>query len=133
MNGRTERNLAVSDLRVFVPSSNFEMSHAFYSALGFSTIWTDDDGLALMELGGHRIMLQNHFVREWAENFMITIEVTDADDWYEHVRELLGGGEFGDARVAEPADQDWAARVTYVWDPCGVLIHFTQRLTPPPR
>ena len=35
MNGRTERNLAVSDLRVFVPSSNFGMSHAFYSALGY--------------------------------------------------------------------------------------------------
>ena len=31
-----------------------------------------------------------------------------------------------DARVAEPQQQDWGALVTYVWDPCGVLLHFTQ-------
>ncbi len=104
------------------------MSRAFYAALGFTTIWTDDDGLALMDLGDHRIMLQNHYVRDWAENFMITIEVENASDWFDHVSELLSNGEFGEARVAEPTDQDWGARVTYVWDPCGVLIHFTQWL-----
>lgn len=131
MRGHRERNLSVTDLRVFVPSRDFEVSRGFYAALGFATIWSDDDGLALLELGDHRIMLQNYFVRDWAENFMITIEVEDATDWYEHTSEVLGAGEFGHARVAEPIDQDWGARVTHVWDPCGVLIHFTQRLSAP--
>ena len=44
---------------------------------------------------------------------------------------MLAGGAFGDARVAEPKLEDWGATVTYVWDPCGVLLHFTE--FPPPR
>jgi uncharacterized glyoxalase superfamily protein PhnB len=130
MNGRAERNLSVTDLRVFVPSRDFELSRAFYTALGFATLWSDDT-MALLELGGHRIMLQNYFVRNWAENFMITIEVGDVDDWYDHVVELLSDGGFGDARISEPADEDWGARVAHLWDPCGVLIHFTQWLDAP--
>ena len=42
------------------------------------------------------------------------------------VSESAAEGEFGDARVAPPQQQDWGAIVTYVWDPCGVLLHFTQ-------
>ena len=118
--------LAVEDVRTFVPAREFARSKAFYEALGWTTIWTDDDGLALMELGGHRFMLQDHYVRAWAENFMLTIVVADAAAWYERVSGVLAGGRFGDARVAEPKDEDWGATVTYVWDPCGVLLHFTQ-------
>ena len=65
-------------------------------------VWTDGDGLALMELGGYRFMLQNYFVKEWAENFMLTIVVNDATAWHERVSSSLAGGQFGDARVAEP-------------------------------
>lgn len=129
MSGDTGRNLTVTDVRVFVPTKDFELSHRFYTALGFTTVW-DDGSMAMVELGGHRLMLQNFFVREWAENFMISIEVETADDWYAHVSEQLSSADFGGARVAEPADQDWGARVTHVWDPCGVLIHFVQWLTP---
>ena len=81
------RDLSVSDVRVFVPSSDFAQSRAFYAALGWATIWTDDEGLALIELGGHRLMLQNYFVRDWAENFMVTVEVASAQDWHDHVVE----------------------------------------------
>jgi len=120
------RDLSVSDVRMFVPSLDFAQSRAFYAALGWTTIWSDDEGLALLELGGHRMMLQNYFVRDWAENFMITIEVGSAVDWHDHVVEVLALGGFGHARVAEPKTEDWGAIVTYVWDPCGVLLHFTQ-------
>ncbi|HUF99468.1 MAG TPA: hypothetical protein VMM60_15165 [Ilumatobacter sp.] len=126
-------NLAVSDVRPFVPSREFDVSRRFYAAIGFTTIWTDDETLALLELGDSRIMLQNYFVRDWAHNFMIVIEVADAADWHQHLHEVLGHGEFGDARVSEPVDEEWGARVTYAWDPCGVLLHFTQWLTSPER
>lgn len=118
--------LAVDDVRPFVPAQDFGMSKAFYERLGWTTLWTDDDGLALLELGDARIMLQNYYVREWAENFMLTVSVADAAAWYEYISAALAGGDFGDARVAEPKHEDWGATVTYVWDPCGVLLHFTQ-------
>lgn len=124
--GATDHPLAVEDVRVFVPARDFAVSRDFYEALGWNTAWTDGDGLAIMELGGHRFMLQDHYVRDWAENFMITIVVADAAAWFEHVSAVLATGRFDGARVAAPKDEDWGATVTYVWDPCGVLLHFTQ-------
>jgi hypothetical protein len=118
--------LAVDDVRPFVPARDFSRSRAFYGALGWSTVWTDESELALLELGGHRIMLQNYYVRDWAENFMLTIAVADASAWFEHASAVLAGGAFAPARVAAPKAEDWGATVTYVWDPCGVLLHFTQ-------
>ncbi len=117
---------SVDDVRAFVPAKDFACSRRFYEALGWSTVWTDDDGLALMELAGHRFMLQNFYVQQWAENFMITIVVADAAAWFERISAALAGGRFDGARVAPPAVQDWGATVTYAWDPSGVLLHFTQ-------
>ena len=118
--------MSVEDVRAFVPARDFAVSKAFYEALGWSTVWTDGDGLALMELAGHRFMLQNFYVREWAENFMLTVVVSDAAAWFRRASDALAGGRYGDARVAEPRNEQWGATVTYVWDPSGVLLHFTQ-------
>jgi hypothetical protein len=57
---------------------------------------------------------------------MLTIVVADATAWFERASAVLADRRFGDARVAEPKVEDWGATVTYVWDPCGVLLHFTQ-------
>ena len=122
-------DLGVTDVRVFVPAREFAVSRAFYRALGWAELWTDGS-LALLELADRRIMLQDHFVRDWAENFMITVEVASADAWHHHVVAVLAGGSYGDARVAEPKHEPWGARVTYVWDPCGVLLHFVEWLSP---
>jgi hypothetical protein len=118
--------LSVTDVRPFVPAEDFQQSLAFYTALGWSTVWSDGDGLALMSLGDNRIMLQNYYVKEWAENSMLVVEVADARAWHDHVQGVLAGNAYGNARLAEPQQQDWGALVTYVWDPCGVLLHFTQ-------
>jgi uncharacterized glyoxalase superfamily protein PhnB len=118
--------LAVTDVRPFVPAENFEQSLAFYTALGWSTLWTDGEGLALMSLGGSQMMQQDYYVKDWAENSMLVVEVADASAWYHHVERVLSEGNFGSARIAELRQQDWGALVTYVWDPCGVLLHFTQ-------
>ena len=123
---REGNSLAVTDVRPFVPAEDFQRSLAFYTALGWTTLWSDGGGLALLSLGGRQIMLQDFYVKDWAENSMLVVEVADAVAWYRHVERCLAEGDFGSARVAEPQQQDWGALVTYVWDPCGVLLHFTQ-------
>jgi hypothetical protein len=117
---------AVEDVRPFVPAIDFDVSRRFYEALGWTTAWTDGEGLALMEAGRHRFMLQDYYVREWAENSMLSIIVADAGAWYDRVAGILAERPYGNARVAEPKVEPWGATVTYVWDPCGVLLHFTQ-------
>lgn len=83
------------------------------------------EGLAEIELADARLYLQKFYAKEWAENFMIYVDVKDADAWHRHVKNVLEH-EFPGARVAEPRDEDYGARVTYVWDPSGVLLHFAQ-------
>jgi uncharacterized glyoxalase superfamily protein PhnB len=117
---------AAIDVRVWIPARDFATSHAFYEALGWTTVWTDGSGLAQLELAGHRFMLQDFYVEQWAHNSMITIDVVDADAWFEHAAAVIGVGSYGEARVAPPKSEDFGAVVTYVWDPSGVLLHFTQ-------
>ena len=117
--------LAVRDVRHFVPAKDLALSTAFYVALGWAAT-PIDDSLVLLELAGHRFVLQDHYVTAWAENSMLTVEVDDAAAWHEHVRRVLADGSFVGARVAAPRREDWGAIVTYVWDPAGVLLHVAQ-------
>ena len=84
--------MAVEDVRTFVPAMDFARSKAFYEAIGWSTIRTDGEGLALMDLAGHRFMLQDYYVKQWAENFMLAIIVSDAAAWFERVSSVLACG-----------------------------------------
>lgn len=118
-------SLAVEDVRPFVAVKDFRQSLRFYEALGWRTVWTDGQ-LALLELGANRLYLQDYYVKDWAENSMLVVVVDDPAAWYEHARNVLAAGDYGEARVTAPKREDWGATVTYVWDPSGVLLHFTR-------
>lgn len=113
------------DVKVFVPARDFEQSLKFYTALGWRENWRHD-GLAEIELGRVRLYLQDFYTRDWAENFMIYVDVPNARAWFEHASDVLELEDFADARVQEPREESYGALVTYVWDPSGVLIHFAQ-------
>jgi len=118
-----------TDVKVFVPAQDFETSLAFYQALGWKLNWRQG-GLAELELGNVRFLLQDFYVKQWAHNFMLYIDVTDAQAWYEHISRIINTGDFGSARLNPPKEEAYGALVTYVWDPCGVLLHFAEPLTP---
>lgn len=118
-------DLKVSDIRTFVPASDFGVSKAFYSALGFGIKWSDAN-MALLEIANQRFYLQRYYVKEWADNSMLHITVESASDWHAHVVAALESGSFGDARVRAPARQPYGATVVFVHDPAGVLIHLCQ-------
>jgi catechol 2,3-dioxygenase-like lactoylglutathione lyase family enzyme len=121
---------AATALKVFVPAKDFALSKRFYHALGFAQNW-EDEGLAELELAGCRLLLQDFYVPEWAGNFMIHIEVPDADAWAHHARAVIDAEPFAGARVDGPRTESWGYRVTYVHDPSGVLLRFSQRLARP--
>lgn len=116
---------AARDVKVFVPTKDFEHSIRFYEALGWTCNWRGE-GLAEIELASVRLYLQKFYAKEWAENFMIYIVVDDAAAWHAHVAQILAGGEFPQARLQPPKEEPYGAIVTYVWDPAGALLHFAQ-------
>jgi uncharacterized glyoxalase superfamily protein PhnB len=118
-----------TDLKVFVPAKDFALSKRFYAALGFHPNWEEGD-LAEFELFGHRFLLQNLYEPRWAGHFMLHVRVEDAEAWARHAREVIAKGDFPGARVEGPRDESWGFRVTYVWDPSNVLLHFAEPIRP---
>lgn len=114
----------IIDFKVYVPAKNFEQSRRFYSALGFSMSegW---GGTADFELNGNQFRLQDYYVKDWADNFMVVMGVEDVELWHQHVRNVIDGGNFGSARVKPPEPVD-DSLVLHVWDPSGVLLVFVQ-------
>ncbi|MEL7340022.1 MAG: glyoxalase, partial [Bacteroidota bacterium] len=72
-----DSSLTLLDQKVFVPSKDFELSLSFYQALGWTLNWRHEGGLAELELGNHRFFLQKYYQKDWAENFMIYLNVSD--------------------------------------------------------
>jgi hypothetical protein len=77
--------LATLDLRAFVPAKDFELSKAFYEALGFTKTW-EDRGMAEFRIGSNRFFLQNYYHEGWAKNCMLNLVVEDVSAWQSHIR-----------------------------------------------
>ena len=124
-------NLNVLDVKTFVPAKDFEASKQFYSALGCELKY-DSEKLAIFELGGFRFYLQDYYVKEYAENFMLHFSVEDVESWYQHVLKILDGFPVSDddlPRLFGPLKEEpepYNAKVCYLVDPTGVLIHIAQ-------
>lgn len=120
-------DLTATDVKTFLPANNFQESLRFYKALGWAVEFVaEDDSLAVIALAETRFYLQNYYHKDWAENFMLHITVEDAGAWYRHASAQIISGQFRSARVQKPQEEPYGALVTYVWDPCGVLLHFAQ-------
>lgn len=118
-------NQAISDIKPFIGSKNYKESRDFYVAMGWK-LNVDAGDLAELQPGNHRFYLQDYYQRTWCKNAMLHITVADAQSWYSHAVKILQSRSYGIARVRPPAEQDYGALVTFVWDPSGVLLHFAQ-------
>jgi catechol 2,3-dioxygenase-like lactoylglutathione lyase family enzyme len=118
--------LSINDFKVYMPAKDFEKSKRFYQALGF-TMSEGWGGTADFELNGCSFRLQDYYVKDWAENFMIKIGVDDVEAWHQRARQIAGSGEFDDIRVKPPEPIE-NFLVLHVIDPAGVLLVFVQTL-----
>jgi hypothetical protein len=111
--------------RPFLPAKDFETSKRFYEALGFQKLL--DSEVAIFRVGMSSFILQNFYRKDWAENFMMQLMVDDLDAWWTHVESLDLPSRFGVQAPKPPAMQPWGLRISYVYDPSGVLWHVAQR------
>ena len=111
--------------RPFLPTNDFELSKAFYEALGFEKLL--DGEVAIFRAGSGGFILQRRFQKEWAGNFMMQLMVDDLDAWWAHIEALDLPGRFKVQAPRAPAMQPWGLRISYVVDPSGVLWHIAER------
>jgi uncharacterized glyoxalase superfamily protein PhnB len=120
----------VLDLKAFVPARDFELSRSFYLDLGFQQNWGNAQACEF-EIEGHRFLLQAFYVKEHAENFMMSLTVENADAWWDHIKSIGLIEKYG-LDMAKPTElQPWGLRVLYLADPSGVLWHISDRRVSP--
>ena len=112
--------LSINEFKPYVPAKNFEISQRFYCALGFNKAegW---GGTVDFELNGYSFRLQDYYVKQWAENFMVVIGVDDAHGWYAKTSEMEASKAFPGMGV-KPVEIVETSLVLHVSDPSGVLL-----------
>jgi uncharacterized glyoxalase superfamily protein PhnB len=114
----------VTDLKTFVPAKDSELSKKFYTDLGFTINWSDQQ-VAELQIGSFRFLLQTFYVAEHAGNFMMSLSVEDADAWWDHIQRKEFAKKYAGIVCTPPKMQPWGIRVLYLSDPTGVLWHIS--------
>jgi uncharacterized glyoxalase superfamily protein PhnB len=68
-------------------------------------------------------LLQNYYVKEWANNFVMHMFVDDLDAWWEHLSSLNVASRYDVRSPRAPKLQSWGLNVAFMFDPAGVLWH----------
>lgn len=111
-------------LQPFVPSgSNFQASKQLFLELGFSIRWDAGDYVSF-EKDSCRFILQNFSNKEFAENFMITVNVSDVNSFWEMVNEKGLTEKFG-IRISSPKQMPYGKESNLI-DLAGVCWHFVE-------
>ena len=112
-------------LEPFVPSgSNFKSSKQFFIELGFNINWDAGDYIGF-ERDGCKFILQKYVNKDFAENFMITVAVSSADEFRKEVMDKQLPQKF-DIRIGEVSDQPYGREVNII-DLAGVCWHFVEQ------
>ncbi|WP_277184291.1 VOC family protein [Caballeronia sp. BR00000012568055] len=114
-------------IRPFVPAKEFDVSIRFYEALGFRVTHQDKD-IAMLKAESFSFVLQNFYVKEFAENLMLQMLVRDAAAWWQEVKPEAVSTSFGVQAARAPAIQSWGMKVGFVFDPSGVLWHIAEAM-----
>jgi len=115
--------LNMKAMRPMVPAKDFEISKRFYLELGFRP-QPLVDRLVEMHFGAYSFILQDYYVEEWANNFVMHVSVTDLDHWWKHICALDLVSRYG-VKTAAPKLERWGM-VAGLIDPSGVLWRFSQ-------
>jgi hypothetical protein len=111
-------------LEPFVPSgSNFEGSKQLFQELGFNDNWDAGDYIGF-ERDGCKFILQKFDNKEFAENFMVSVKVNNAEEFWKYVIEKQLPKKFG-IKISKPSKQPYGIEVNII-DIAGVCWHFVE-------
>ncbi len=111
-------------LEPFVPSGNdFERSKQLFQELGFKINW-DGGGYIGFEKDGCKFILQKYDKAEFAENFMVSVGISNAEEFWNEVNKKELPKKFG-IRMSQPTQQPYGKEVNII-DIAGVCWHFVE-------
>jgi hypothetical protein len=111
-------------LEPFVPSGeNFAGSKQLFQELGFMMNWDAGDYVGF-ERDSCKFILQRYNNKHFAENFMISVRIDNAEEFWNEVNEKQLKEKYG-IRVGQPTGQPYGKEVNII-DMAGVCWHFVE-------
>jgi catechol 2,3-dioxygenase-like lactoylglutathione lyase family enzyme len=117
-------NLRSIEAKAFIPARDFELSRKFYEAIGFTPVWSTPQ-LVYFRHGNSCFLLQNFYVKEHTDNFMMHLLVENVDEWWAHISAMAAPFAI---MVEAPSDKPWGMRDFAFIDPSGVMWRVGQPL-----
>jgi hypothetical protein len=112
-------------LEPFVPSgNNFEGAKQLFRELGFVINWDAGDYVGFQR-DDCRFILQKFNNKEFAENFMISVKISSADEFCKEVKDKKLPERFG-IRLGNPTEESYGREVNLI-DMAGVCWHFVEQ------
>ncbi|MEO1234764.1 MAG: VOC family protein [Myxococcota bacterium] len=119
-------DLAIEEMKPFIPATDYAKSLEFYVALGFE-VASDMGELAYLKFEATSFLLQDYSQPDFAKHYMMHLQVEDVDAWHAHVVSAGVVERFG-VKLGEPQEQPWRMRDFTLTDPSGVLWRIAQRI-----
>ena len=109
-------------LQPFIPSGkDFEASKDFFQQLGFTINWDAGDYIGF-EKDGCKFILQKFDNKDFAENFMVSVKINDAEEFWQEVTKKQLPEKFG-IRISKPMQQPYGKEVNII-DTAGGMLAF---------
>lgn len=117
-------NFEVKSTRAFIGSKDFDMSRSFYRELGFDEN-VISNMMSLFTIATFSFYLQNACVKDWIENTMLFIEVSDVHECFSQLKQLKLDEKYEGVKLL-PIKKDYWGEECFLLDPAGILLHFGQ-------
>ncbi len=112
----------VKSIRAFIGAKNFQLSRQFYNDLGFEESRVSPN-MSLFRIDHLSFYLQDAYVKDWVDNSMLFLEVSDLDDYRNRLLELNLHNTYDRVTLSKIHNNDWGREV-FMHDPSGILWHF---------
>ena len=117
--------MKILSIEPFVPSgSNFDAAKQFFLDLGFYINW-EVDGYIGFQFDDCRFILQRYDKKEFAENFMLSVKVSNVEEFRATVLEKKLPEKYG-IRIGQITQQPYGKEVNVI-DIAGVCWHFVEQ------
>jgi catechol 2,3-dioxygenase-like lactoylglutathione lyase family enzyme len=115
---------SIKSIRPFIGAKDYELSRAFYKALGFTEVELGP-AMCVFNHASFAFYLQKYYVKDWIDNTMIFVEVDDVNRYYNEINALDLPIKFPGSRLIPIRHEAWGKEF-FLHDPSGILWHFGQ-------
>ncbi len=109
-------------IRPFIGAKDYALSRRFYQDLGFQESVLSP-GMSYFNTEGFGFYLQDAYVKDWVDNTMVFMEVTDVKRFWNELVALELSARYGNVRLVPIHELAWG-RECFLHDPSGILWHF---------